>query len=143
MFWLGRSARINSSSICPYCEIMNGKIYKWCCKNPECEMKNLSEDNGIDEASEKDLKLMLICAGCGFVETPVKIGTKNSEDYLHDIPFKGFERRLPAGRNPNWTFVDYQGKSFDRRNFIMRYGVDPERYLKWKDAGKPKPTNKS
>lgn len=55
---------------------MNGKIYKWCCKNPECKMKNLSEYNGIDEASEKDLKLMLICAGCGFVETPVKIASQ-------------------------------------------------------------------
>lgn len=39
-------------------------------------MKNLSEYNGIDEASEKDLKLMLICAGCGFVETPVKIASQ-------------------------------------------------------------------
>jgi hypothetical protein len=66
-------------------------------QNPECKMLNLAEQNQIKSAVEKGEKPMLICANCGFVETSIKTATKNSEDYLHDIPFEGLERRLPNG----------------------------------------------
>jgi hypothetical protein len=52
------------------------------------------------------------------------------------------ENRLPTGINPDGTFVDYREKSFNKYEFRDEYGVDPERYLKWRDAGKPKPANK-
>lgn len=120
---------------------MTDDIYKWCCKNPSCRRMNLVEKKDIDEALEQGLKPMLVCSNCGLCYKPTNQGTKSSANYLECIPFDGWEYRLPMGRGSQGTFFDYHGKEISRLEFITRYGVDPDLYLKWRDAGKPKPTH--
>jgi hypothetical protein len=67
---------------------------------------------------------------------------KKFSDYLKDIPFNGQEKRPPTGKNPDGTFKDYNSseKDWKKEEFIIEFGVDPDLYLKWRDAGKPKPS---
>ena len=118
------------------------KSYKWCCKNPECEMLNMVEPAQIEDAVKNSQKQIFICANCEFVGVSVEIGTEHNEDYMHDIPLESWENRLIIGSISDGTFVDYQGKHPDRHEFIVKYGVDPQTYLKWQKSGKPKPKNK-
>jgi hypothetical protein len=117
-------------------------IYEWCCKNPDCKMKNQAEEKQIDEAKQKGLKVLLVCANCGLGHDFVKIGTLQSPNWLACIPFEGWEARVPDGIRPDGKIVDYQGKAFDPDDFETTNGVDAEQWLKWVNAGKPKPPNK-
>jgi hypothetical protein len=118
---------------------MTAGIYPWCCTNPDCKMKNLAEQKQIDEAKQKGLKLLLVCANCGLGHKFLKIGTPNNPDWCACLPFKGWEAKLPTAINPDGTVKDYQGKSFDPDTFTTTYGVDGVQYIKWRDSGKPKP----
>lgn len=117
-------------------------VLEWCCKNPECKMKNLAEEKQIDAAKQKGLKLLLLCANCGLGHNFTKMGTPRNQNWLACIPFTGWETKLPSGMNPDGTVTDYTGKPFDPDTFTTTYGVDAEQWLKWVNAGKPKPPMK-
>lgn len=116
-----------------------GDIYKWCCKNPDCRFKNVAEQSQINETLKAGDYPALECAWCGIIHNFVEKGTKEGANFLECIPFKGWEKRVPKGSNPDGTFQDYLGKTMDADTMITLYGIDPEQYLKWRDAGKPKP----
>ena len=101
-------------------------------------MLNIVEPAQIEEAAERGRKTIFICDNCGFCE----MDTEHSQDYLRDTPLEDWQGRLPIGSISDGTFVDYQGEHLSRHDFIVKYGVDPKRYLKWKKAGMPEPTNK-
>jgi len=121
---------------------MTDSIYIWCYKNPECKMQNLVDQSQIDVALEESLKSLLICANCGLGNSGIKRRTSKGGDFLECIPFEGWEQRLPTGRYPNGKFVDFQGRKLDKNDFIETYGIDPDQYLNWRDARKPRPSHK-
>lgn len=114
-------------------------VYKWRCENPECEMKNVADQSLIDEAVAKGLKPLLVCELCGYVYQFSKKGTPEGANWCECIPFLGPEKKLPLGRMADGSYTDYQGRPFSRNKFIIAYGVDPMRYIHWRDAGKPIP----
>lgn len=117
-----------------------GRVLKYCCENRECKRLNTVEEDHIKELEQKKLPIYLICGTCGYVyKFSGKIGTARGPDYCGCIPFEGVENRLPAGRLPGGVYTDYLGKPITREAAIGNHGVDPERYLNWRDAGKPKP----
>lgn len=121
---------------------MTDGIYTWCCKNPSCRGMNRVEKKQIDEAIKKGLKPVLICSTCGLCYKPkANQGANSGANYLECIPFAGWEKYLPTGRGPDDTFFDHKGIQISQFEFIKMYGMDPDLYLKWKDAGKPKPAH--
>jgi hypothetical protein len=117
---------------------MTDDVYTWQCETPGCKMRNSVQKDQIENALRKDLRPLLICFCCGYVYQFAKKGSGKGEDWVDCIPYLGTEKSLPSGRLPDGTFSDYQGKSHSRDAFIIKYGVDPERYLQWFDSGKPK-----
>jgi hypothetical protein len=63
-----------------------------------------------------------------------KIGRKE-KDWLNCVPLMESEKRLPSGKLSANYYSDHEGKSWDREEYILKYGVDPEIYLKWRDRG--------
>lgn len=115
-----------------------GRILKYCCKNGDCKRLNAVDEDLIKELEAKKLKVNLICGTCGYVHNYTgKIGTSRGADYIECLPFVGVEKRLPTGRISGGDYQDYQGKPIARQVAIDAHGIDPERYLNWKDAGYP------
>lgn len=114
-------------------------VLKWCCKNGECKRLNAVDESLIKELEAKKLKVNLICGTCGYVHGIDEINkSKIGSDWNVDIPCNNAERMLPIGRMSNGDYIDYMGKPITRHESIEKYGIDPEIYLKWRDAGKPK-----
>jgi hypothetical protein len=117
-----------------------GKTFKYCCENRDCKRLNTVEETHIKELQQQKLDIKLICGTCGYAyKFSGKIGTERGPEYCGCIPFLGTENRLPTGRLPGGVYKDYLGNPVTREAAIDTYGVDPETYLNWKDAGFPKP----
>lgn len=110
----------------------------WCCRNPECKRKNLQDNSIVKMAEEKKKRLLMVCGTCGFVHQFKQKDETKGGSWLVCIPFKGMEKNLPTGMNSAGQFYDFQGKAWSVNDYIEEYGVDPNLYLKWVNARKPK-----
>jgi hypothetical protein len=111
---------------------------KWCCRNGECKRMNLQDNSIVKMAEEKNKRLLMVCGTCGYVYQFKERDTTRGGNWLVCIPFMGMEKHLPTGTISSGTYEDYQGKSWSINDFIEKYGVDPDLYLKWVKARKPK-----
>jgi hypothetical protein len=111
---------------------------KWCCKNQDCKRMNFVDSSHVEEAMKKNLKVLLICGTCGFVHNQSKMNGPEEKSWLACIPYTSTESRLPMGKLTDDNYLDYAGRPCNRNDFILKYGIDPKRYLNWRDAGKPK-----
>lgn len=112
-------------------------VVKWCCKNQECKRMNLVESSKVDDAMKRKQKILLICGTCGYVHTQGMMKGPEGTNYLECIPYTNTELRPPIGRTPGGYTGD-MGQEYNREDFILKYGIDPERYLLWRKAGKPR-----
>jgi hypothetical protein len=117
---------------------MSGDHMKWCCRNAECKRINLMDKSIVEMAKAKNKRLLMVCGTCGYVYQFEEKDIARGGSWLECIPFREMERHLPTGTISNGTYEDYQGESWSINDFIERYGVDPELYLNWVKAGKPK-----
>lgn len=101
---------------------------------------NLVDISKIDDAVKRGKKINLICGTCGYVHH-LDNSRDFGPDFLYCIPYDGLEKNLPQGRSADGKYLDYMGRSYDRDDFIMKFGTDPETYLKWKEAKKPRPNH--
>lgn len=113
-------------------------MMKWCCENPKCRRLNLIERSQVDDVMKKKTKVLLICETCGFVHNQEKLKEPDNTDQPRDHPYINTASRIPTGRLPDGTYTDCNGKRYNRNDFIMIYGIDPERWFKWRDAGMPR-----
>jgi hypothetical protein len=90
---------------------------------------------------ERNQKVLLICGTCGYVHEQGKMNGPEKTNYLACIPYTSTESRLPMGMLPDGNYLDYTGRPCNREDFIIKYGIDPKRYLNWRDAGKPRYKN--
>jgi hypothetical protein len=102
-------------------------------------MMNVVEQEIIDDAIASKKKPLLICRTCGYAYRIAPEETNGKKSKFECISFNGQETRLPSGKNPDGTYQDYQGKSWEREQFTIQFGVDPKVYLEWRDSGKPVP----
>ena len=99
---------------------------------------NLVDISKIEDAVKRGLKINLICGTCGYVHH-LDNSRKFGSEILYCIPYDGLKKNLPSGRRPDGKYLDYMGRSYDRNDFIMKFGIDPETHLKWIEARKPRP----
>lgn len=125
-------------------DFMADNVYNWCCNNPECRMANEAEMRQVNEAVANRLKPHFICHSCGLIHEWVKTGTAQGGSWLECIPFiLDWPTRIPTGRNPDGTFSSYKGgDALPDMEFRKQHGIKPDNYLKWRDAGKPRPAHR-
>jgi hypothetical protein len=112
---------------------------KWICINAECRKTNWLDVSLVEMARKEKKKLLLVCGNCGFVLTlDGSVGSVEKEkDWQDCILYTGSENRLPSGKLSHNMYLDHEGRSYDRNEYICEHGVDPEIYLKWRDRGSP------
>jgi hypothetical protein len=114
----------------------NQDIMQWVCTNSECRKVNLMDVSVVEMARKKKKKLILVCGNCGYVSTS-EDSVEKEKNWLDCIPFTGLQKRLPSHKLGNNKYLDNEGRSYDRNEYIYKHGVDPEIYLNWRNRGSP------
>ncbi len=101
---------------------------------------NLVSKAAIDEAMKQKKRAVLICGNCGLVNDYQRVSSQKpgtEASWLECIPFQGSERKnIPVGAIPlpgtseDVLWVDLNGKSLSRIDFIKIYGRDPKVWWK-------------
>jgi hypothetical protein len=117
---------------------MSDDHMKWCCRNAECKRINLMDKSIVEMAKEKNKRLLMVCGTCGYVYQFEEKDITRGDRWQASIPLRGMERHLPTGMISDGTFKDFEGKSWSINDFIEKHGVDPNLYLNWVKARKPK-----
>jgi hypothetical protein len=118
-------------------KVMADEIFNWCCQNRECRALNIIDKKKYFDAIAAKRNVILVCSNCGVTSKPPSL-TDNPTNLLKCIPFENGISSFPVGRDPEgWR--DGNGKSWSRKDYLDRYGIDPQIFFDWTKNGKPKP----
>jgi hypothetical protein len=119
---------------------MSDEYYTWCCKVAECLGKNRVPKKQVDAVRSMGITPIFTCGNCGYAYHYVKRKMGGNSNWLECIRFTGRESRIPTGGNEVDGYSDAEGETLDRIDFIQAHGVDPEKYLQWKNGNKKEAT---
>ena len=116
---------------------MPEEIFNWCCQNQECRASNTIDKKRFLDALASRRNVILICGNCGVTSKPPSL-TDDPTDFLKCIPFENVIPSHPPRRDPEgWR--DDNNSILSRKDYLDKYGIDPQINYDWMKRGKPKP----